>query len=113
MIGNMIYEKLNPDVYAPPGTDSGDFGNSKWPMGLSYNRQGLQRAGYARQQNIEQLPIATQMAGVDMRLSPHAYRELHWHQANEWAYIFNGSARVGAVDETGQTIYVSKHFGTK
>ncbi|KAI4185057.1 MAG: hypothetical protein L6R41_004354 [Letrouitia leprolyta] len=102
---NMVYEKLNPDVYAPPGTDAGDFGNSKWPMGLSYNRQGKQRAGFARQQNIQQLPIATQMAGVDMKLSPNAYRELHWHQANEWAYIFNGSIRVGAVDEIGQTTY--------
>ncbi|KAL9595412.1 MAG: hypothetical protein Q9219_006455 [cf. Caloplaca sp. 3 TL-2023] len=108
---NMVYEKLNPDVYAPPGTDAGDFGNSKWPMGLSYNRQGLQRAGFARQQNVEQLPIATQMAGVDMKLSPHAYRELHWHQANEWAYIFNGSARVGAMDEIGQTTYDDLNAG--
>ncbi|KAL8715425.1 MAG: hypothetical protein Q9220_000759 [cf. Caloplaca sp. 1 TL-2023] len=107
----MIYEKLNPDLYAPPGTDGGDFGNSKWPMGLSYNRQGLGRAGFARQQNVEQLPIATQMAGVDMKLSPHAYRELHWHQANEWAYIFNGSVRVGAVDETGQTTYDDLNAG--
>ncbi|KAI4252091.1 MAG: hypothetical protein LQ352_004474 [Teloschistes flavicans] len=108
---NMLYEKLNPDLYAPPGTDAGDFGNSKWPMGLSYNRQGLDRAGFARQQNVEQLPIATQMAGVDMKLSPHAYRELHWHQANEWAYVFNGSVRVGAVDENGQTTYDDLNAG--
>jgi len=31
------------------------------------------------------------MAGVDMRLSPHAYRELHWHEAKEWAYMINVS----------------------
>ena len=38
-----------------------------------------------------------------MRLSPGAYRELHWHQAGEWAYIFNGSARVALVNEAGQS----------
>ena len=107
----MIYEKLNPDLYAPVGTDSGDFSNLKWPLGLSFNRPGLQQAGFARQQNINQLPVATEMAGVDMRLSPHAYRELHWHQANEWSYIFNGSVRVGVVDESGQTVYDDLNAG--
>ena len=43
------------------------------------------------------------MAGVDMRLSPNAYRELHWHQAGEWGYIFNGSVRVALVNEAGQS----------
>ena len=74
----MVYEKLNPDLYAPVGTDGGDVSNLKWPLGLSFNRPGLQQAGFARQQNINELPVATEMAGVDMRLSPHAYRELHW-----------------------------------
>lgn len=45
-----------------------------------------------------------------MKLSPHAYRELHWHQANEWAFVFNGSVRVGAMDENGQTTYVRYHL---
>lgn len=49
-------------------------------MGLSHNRLGLKGAGWARQQNIDVLPRALEMAGVDMRLSPNAYRELHWHQ---------------------------------
>lgn len=43
------------------------------------------------------------MAGVDMRLSPNAYRELHWHQAGEWGYVFNGSVRVALVNEVGQS----------
>lgn len=38
-----------------------------------------------------------------MYLTPNAYRELHWHQANEWAYILNGSVRVAAIDEAGRT----------
>lgn len=107
----MVYEKLNPDLYAPPAEDAGDVDNLHWPMGLSYNRPGLGRAGFARQQNVNQLPAATQMAGVDMKLSPYAYRELHWHQANEWAYIFNGSARVGAVNDDGQTTYDDLNAG--
>lgn len=42
------------------------------------------------------------MAGVDMRLSPNAYRELHWHKSAEWALMLNGSARIAAVNEDGQ-----------
>ena len=42
------------------------------------------------------------MAGVDMRLALHAYRELHWHTANEWALMLKGSVRLAAVDDSGQ-----------
>ncbi|KAJ8106051.1 hypothetical protein ONZ43_g7193 [Nemania bipapillata] len=77
------YEKLNPDLYAPPGTDTGDVPNAMWPLGLSHNRP------------------ATEMAGVDMRLAPHAYRELHWHTSAEWALILKGSVRVAAMNEDG------------
>nr|POE56417.1 oxalate decarboxylase oxdc [Quercus suber] len=96
-------EKQNSDLYAPPGTDAGAVPNAKWPMGLSHNRHGLKNSGYARQQNVNQLPVATAMAGVDMRLEPNAYRELHWHKANEWSLILNGTVRVAAVNEAGQT----------
>ncbi|KAF2739726.1 oxalate decarboxylase oxdD, partial [Polyplosphaeria fusca] len=81
----------------------GDFGNAKWPFGLSHNRHGLAGAGWARQQNVDQLPLATSMAGVNMRLSPNAYRELHWHKAAEWALMLNGSVRIAAMNEDGQS----------
>ncbi|KAG6355972.1 hypothetical protein INS49_015357 [Diaporthe citri] len=71
------YEKINPDVYAIPGTDSGD--------------------------NQDVLPSATAMAGVDMRLGPNAYRELHWHTANEWSLMLKGCVRVSTVNEDGAT----------
>ncbi|POS81668.1 hypothetical protein EPUL_006317, partial [Erysiphe pulchra] len=87
---NRMLEKQNPSLYIPPSTDSGDAPNAKWPLGLSHNRHGLDGSGYARQQNNEQLPVASAMAGVDMRLEPNAYRELHWHKANEWSLILNG-----------------------
>ncbi|KAJ3552883.1 hypothetical protein NPX13_g11010 [Xylaria arbuscula] len=41
------------------------------------------------------------MAGVDMRLAPHAYRELHWHTSAEWALVLKGSVRVAAMNEDG------------
>ncbi|KAJ4989719.1 oxalate decarboxylase family bicupin [Stagonosporopsis vannaccii] len=97
------YDALNSDIFAPPITDSGDVGNSKWPFGLSHNRHGLAGAGWARNQNVNQLPIATAMAGVNMRLSPNAYRELHWHKQGEWALMLNGSVRVQSMNEAGQT----------
>ena len=50
-------------------------------MGLSTNRPGTKNAGWARQENTDNLPVATEMAGVDMRLEPFAYRELHWHSS--------------------------------
>lgn len=100
---NQQLESQNPSLYIPPTTDSGDVPNGKWPLGLSHNRHGLAGSGYARQQNTDQLPIAKAMAGVDMRLEPNAYRELHWHKANEWALILNGSVRVNAVNEAGAT----------
>ncbi|KAI4848954.1 oxalate decarboxylase, secreted [Aureobasidium sp. EXF-8845] len=100
---NVLLEKQNPDLYIPPGTDAGDVANAKWPLGLSHNRHGKNGAGWARQQNVDLLPVAKNMAGVDMHLEPYAYRELHWHQANEWSYIMNGSVRINAVNEAGET----------
>ena len=94
---------MNSDLFAAPATDSGDVANAVWPMGLSHNRLGMKGGGWARQQNLEVLPDATAMAGVDMRLSPFAYRELHWHKASEWAFIVNGSARVQATNANGET----------
>ena len=75
-IGNLAYDAINSDLFAAPSTDSGDVSNAVWPMGLSHNRLGLKGAGWARQQNEVVLPAATAMAGVDMRLSPNAYREV-------------------------------------
>jgi oxalate decarboxylase family bicupin protein len=102
--GTYEYEKLNPDLYAPPSSDKGDVPNLMWPMSLSHNKLGTgDGAGWARQQNTAVLPAAKAMAGVDMRLAPHAYRELHWHTAGEWALMLKGSARVAAMDDEGRS----------
>ena len=72
-------------------------------MGFSHNRLGLGNTGWARQQNIGNIPDATAMARVDMRLAPHGYRELHWHKAAEWSLILKGSCRVQATNDFGET----------
>lgn len=97
---NTVIDQQNPDALAPPSTDHGSVGNAKWPFALSHNR--LQTGGWARQQNLDVMPLATNMASVNMRLEAGAVRELHWHKTAEWAYILKGSTMVTAVNTDGQ-----------
>ncbi|CDO76002.1 hypothetical protein BN946_scf184780.g9 [Trametes cinnabarina] len=46
---------------------------------------------------------AKDLAGAELRLSPNAYRELHWHRVAEWGYILNGTGRVTAIDDSGRS----------
>ncbi|KAL8293441.1 hypothetical protein RQP46_000142 [Phenoliferia psychrophenolica] len=85
---NDALNKQNPDAYAPPETDSGTV------------YQG-ERRFYSQ----AVLPIAAEMAGVTMTLKPNAYRELHWHTAGEWGYMFSGSARISTVD-TDSAVFI-------
>ncbi|RDW92947.1 putative oxalate decarboxylase [Aspergillus mulundensis] len=97
------FDRLNSDKLAPPGTDHGQTINANWPMSLSKAKLGLDGAGWSRQENVVVMPGATKMAGVDMRLEAHGYRELHWHEAGEWSLVLNGSCRIQAVNEDGET----------
>ncbi|KAH9928870.1 oxalate decarboxylase [Fomitopsis serialis] len=97
---NVPLQQQNPDLLAPPTTDQNTIPNVKWPFSLSPTR--LNTGGFARQQNINQMPVATSMAGVDMRLEPGAIRELHWHKTSEWAYVLSGYTQVSAVDQDGR-----------
>ncbi|KAF9449762.1 oxalate decarboxylase [Macrolepiota fuliginosa MF-IS2] len=93
-------DKQNPDFLAPPTTDHGSISNAKWPFSLSHNR--LQTGGWARQENIGVMPIATEMASVNMRLEAGAVREMHWHKTAEWAYVLKGTTQVSSVDTDGK-----------
>ncbi|KAJ7269716.1 putative oxalate decarboxylase/oxidase [Mycena rebaudengoi] len=97
---NIPMELQNPDSFAPPTTDSGQVSNMKWSFSLSRNR--LEHGGWSRQQNVESLPVATSLAGVNMRLEPGAIRELHWHNTAEWAYVLKGDIRISTVTPDGQ-----------
>ncbi len=48
-----------------------------------------------------ELPIATELAGVNMRLKPGGIREMHWHKEAEWAYMLAGRCRITCVDQNG------------
>ncbi|KAJ8595812.1 putative oxalate decarboxylase/oxidase [Rhizopogon salebrosus TDB-379] len=97
---NVPIDLENPDLLAPPTTDSGDVPNFKWPFSMSHNR--LQTGGWARQQNVAAMSIATALAGVNMRLEAGAIREMHWHNDGEWAYVLQGDLRVSTVTPDGQ-----------
>ncbi|EED81598.1 candidate oxalate decarboxylase [Postia placenta Mad-698-R] len=106
---NVPLQLQNSDLLAPPTTDHGSVPNIKWPFTLSHNR--LHTGGWARQQNIHDLPISTEMAGVDMRLEAGAIRELHWHTAAEWAYVLKGSTQVSTVTPDGQNYVATANQG--
>ncbi|KAK1223018.1 hypothetical protein PQX77_014094 [Marasmius sp. AFHP31] len=115
---NKPLDLQNADLLAPPTTDHGTVGNAKWPFSFSKNR--LQTGGWARQQNVNVMPIAKNLAGVNMRLEAGAIRELHWHKTSEvrkaalivksavdshgsqWAYVIKGTTQVTSVDQDGR-----------
>jgi oxalate decarboxylase len=97
---NVPLDRQNPDILTPPSTDSGTIPNLKFSFGLAHNR--LTAGGWTRQVTVRELPIATTLAGVNMRLNPGGVRELHWHKQAEWAYMLNGRARLSAIDQDGR-----------
>lgn len=98
---NPSREAENPDVLVPPPTDGGTVPNLRWSFADS--RMRLDQGGWARQTTVRELPIATEIAGVNMRLQAGAVRELHFHKEAEWAYMLKGHARITAVDRGRKT----------
>jgi oxalate decarboxylase len=97
---NLTLERENPDMLASPYTDHGTIPNLKFPFSAARNR--LLTGGWAREVTVRELPIATTLAGVNMRLKPAGIRELHWHKEAEWAFMLAGRARITAVDADGR-----------
>ena len=97
---NVPLERENPALLASPDTDAGTVPNLKFSYAAAHNR--LLTGGWAREITVRELPVATTLAGVNMRLKPGAIRELHWHKEGEWAYMLAGRARVTAVDQHGR-----------
>ena len=89
-----------PDVQSPPATDVGGL-----PMDwASFNNapRRIQNGGWARQVTVEDFAISKEISGVNMRLSAGGIRELHWHQAAEWAIMTHGTCRVTVLDAQGR-----------
>ncbi|MEP9376545.1 cupin domain-containing protein [Aquabacter sp. CN5-332] len=89
-----------PGAFSPPATDVGSM-----PMfWASFNNapRRIQDGGWARQVTQADFAIATEISGVNMRLTRGGIRELHWHQAAEWAYVTRGAVRVTTIDLAGR-----------
>ena len=97
---NVPLERENPHLLASPDTDDGTIPNLKFSFSAAHNR--LLSGGWSREVTVRELPVATTLAGVDMRLKPGAIRELHWHKEAEWAYMLAGRARITCIDPDGR-----------
>ena len=62
----------------------------------------IQNGGWARQVTVEDFAISKEISGVNMRLTAGGIRELHWHQAAEWAIMTYGNCRVTVLDAEGR-----------
>lgn len=93
---NVARDRQNPDLLTPPSTDRGTVPNLWFSFSNAHNR--LEHGGWAREVTVRELPIAKNLASVNMRLNPgdqSGIRELHWHpNADEWQYYIEGEARM-------------------
>ncbi|RXN67867.1 cupin domain-containing protein, partial [Clostridium botulinum] len=97
---DILRDLENPDMLVPPSTDTGVIPNLKFSF--SDTNMTIRPGGWSREITARELPVATTMAGVNMRLTPGGVREVHWHQQSEWSYMLKGRARITAVDDRGR-----------
>jgi oxalate decarboxylase len=93
-------ERENPDLLVSPRTDARTVPNLRYSFSAAHNR--LLPGGWAREVTTRELPVATELAGVNMRLKPGGVREMHWHKEAEWAYMLAGRACITAIDADGR-----------
>jgi len=93
----------NPNSNNPPASDRGVILPIWYSFDLTHRR--IQDGGWTRQVTAKEFPSSQDIAGVTMRLTAGSYRELHWHTANEWAYMLYGNARVTVFNPDG-TIFI-------
>ena len=90
-----------PASLSPPATDVGDLPQF-WASFNNAHRR-IQEGGWARQVTQSDFAISTAISGVNMRLTAGGTRELHWHQAAEWAFMTYGTCRVTGIDPQGHS----------
>ena len=88
-----------PNSNMPPPTDHGDV----VPLWYSFDlvKKRLEEGGWTHEVTQRVLPSSEAIAGVQMRLTAGSYRELHWHTADEWAYVLYGNCRVTVMNPDG------------
>jgi oxalate decarboxylase len=98
-----------PSAFSPPATGVGDL-----PLfWASFNNapRRIQNGGWARQVTQHDFQISDEIAGVNMRLARGGIRELHWHQAAEWAFVSYGTCRITTIDQAGRANVEDVHEG--
>ncbi len=98
---NPALDAQNLDSLVPPATDAGAVPTFKYPFSLAHKR--MYHGGWSHEVTVRELPIAKELAGVLMRLTPGGVRELHWHNAAEWAIVLYGRARITGIDIDGKS----------
>jgi len=93
----------NPNSNNSPDTDHGDIGPIWYSFDLAHKR--VQEGGWTHQVTARELPSSKDIAGVNMRLTAGSFRELHWHTADEWAFMLTGKARVTVLNPDG-TVFI-------
>lgn len=93
----------NPNSNTPPDTDFGDIGPIWYSFDLA--RKRVEPGGWTHQVTQRELPPSKDIAGVNMRLTAGSFRELHWHTADEWAFMLYGSARITVLNPDG-TVFI-------
>ncbi len=89
-----------PQAFTPPPTDIGDL--PEFWASFSNAPRRIQDGGWARQVTQADFQVAEEISGVNMRLNAGGVRELHWHQAAEWAYMTYGTCRITVLDTSGR-----------
>src|SRR5882757_8565931 len=89
----------NPNSNLPPPTDSGNLEPVWYSFDLTHKR--VQEGGWTNEVTQKVLPSSKDIAGVRMRLTAGSFRELHWHTADEWAFMLYGNARVSVLNPDG------------
>jgi oxalate decarboxylase len=97
---NIPIRDASPNTFLPPKTDHGEV-QTFWSTFSAAHRR-IQDGGWSRQVTVADFPISKDIAGVNMRLTAGGIRELHWHQATEWAIMLSGRARITAIDYEGK-----------
>ena len=98
---NELLREASPNSLLPPPTDHGEV-ESFWNS-FSVQHRRVQPGGWSRQVTVGDFPISKDIAGVNMRLTAGGIRELHWHNAAEWALMLTGTARITAIDNDGKS----------
>jgi oxalate decarboxylase len=89
-----------PSSQSPPATD---IGGMPLPWATFNNApKRIQKGGWARQVTQADFAVSTTISGVNMRLTAGGVREMHWHQAAEWAIMTYGTCRVTVLDNQGR-----------